>query len=66
MALDHKVNPRPIEELPDGQIALATVNTPAGSGQIMVLRVNGVLVDYHGGRAVEYPVLDWRPITERR
>ena len=62
--LDHKAELKPISELGDQQVALITIKTKQGTGQMMAIKIEGRLLAYHGGYPVEYETLGWIPMNE--
>lgn len=63
--LDHKTLRDPAD-LGDQQPALAVIKTPQGEAQIMVIKIDGQMVHYHGGKPVENFVTGWYALNERR
>lgn len=62
--VEHKADPKPIAELPDQQVALVTIKTRQGTGQMMAIKIEGQLLAYHGGAPIEYEALGWVPMNE--
>ena len=63
--LEYKAKPQPIETLPDHQVALVEVKVaPTAYKQIMAIKIDGVLKQYHGGLPIEEPVEWWLPMNE--